>query len=46
MSMAHVIFAGGCFWGMQAVFDAVQGVVSTEHYQLKKILSLLRGDMA
>ena len=29
MSMAHVIFAGGCFWGMQAVFDAVQGVVST-----------------
>ncbi len=29
MSMSHTIFAAGCFWGVQAVFDAVQGVVST-----------------
>ncbi len=29
MSMSHVIFAAGCFWGVQSVFDAVQGVVST-----------------
>jgi methionine-S-sulfoxide reductase len=24
-----VIFAGGCFWGVQAYFDQVPGVVST-----------------
>ena len=29
MSMSHTIFAAGCFWGIQAVFDAVQGVVAT-----------------
>src|SRR5215469_14638496 len=23
-----VVFAGGCFWGMQAVFDATKGVSS------------------
>ncbi len=22
----HVVFAGGCFWGMQAVFESVKGV--------------------
>ncbi len=22
----HVVFAGGCFWGMQAVFESVRGV--------------------
>lgn len=29
MSISHTIFAAGCFWGVQAVFDAVQGVIST-----------------
>lgn len=29
MSMAHTIFAAGCFWGVQSVFDAMQGVIST-----------------
>ncbi|MBR5154685.1 MAG: peptide-methionine (S)-S-oxide reductase MsrA [Alphaproteobacteria bacterium] len=29
MSIKHVILAGGCFWKLQAVFDIVQGVVST-----------------
>lgn len=29
MSMSHAIFAAGCFWGVQAAFDAVRGVVST-----------------
>lgn len=29
MSMSHTIFAAGCFWGIQAIFDAVQGVVAT-----------------
>lgn len=24
------VFAGGCFWGTQAVFERVKGVVSTE----------------
>lgn len=30
MSIAHAIFAAGCFWGVQATFDAVSGVVATE----------------
>ena len=25
-STEHVVFAGGCFWGMQAVFESVRGV--------------------
>lgn len=29
MSISHTIFAAGCFWGVQAVFDAVPGVIST-----------------
>ena len=29
MSISHAIFAVGCFWGVQAAFDVVQGVVST-----------------
>lgn len=29
MSISHAIFAAGCFWGIQAVFDNVPGVVST-----------------
>lgn len=29
MSISHAIFAAGCFWGIQAAFDVVQGVVST-----------------
>ena len=29
MTIMHAIFAGGCFWGIQATFDAVKGVVST-----------------
>lgn len=29
MAIMHAIFAGGCFWGIQATFDAVRGVVST-----------------
>jgi len=27
--MSHAIFAAGCFWGVQAAFDAIQGVIST-----------------
>ncbi len=30
MSLAHAIFAAGCFWGVQATFDNVAGVVSTQ----------------
>lgn len=29
MSISQAIFAAGCFWGIQAVFDTVPGVVST-----------------
>lgn len=29
MTLAHAIFAVGCFWGVQAAFDAVPGVWST-----------------
>jgi len=25
----HVVFAGGCFWGVQAVFERVKGVTNT-----------------
>jgi peptide-methionine (S)-S-oxide reductase len=28
-SHATVVFAGGCFWGTQAVFERVKGVIST-----------------
>lgn len=30
MNTVFVIFAGGCFWCMQPVFDAMPGVVATE----------------
>mgnify|MGYP000785937179 FL=1 len=29
MSISQAVFAAGCFWGIQAVFDTVPGVVST-----------------
>lgn len=29
MGISHTIFAAGCFWGIQAAFDAIQGVVAT-----------------
>lgn len=30
MGLAQAIFAAGCFWGVQAAFDSVDGVTSTE----------------
>ena len=29
MAIMHAIFAGGCFWEIQATFDALKGVIST-----------------
>lgn len=45
LALQHVVFAGGCFWGMQAVFADVRGVTkavagysggtaSTAHYEM------------
>lgn len=28
--VSEIIFAGGCFWGVQAVFDKIDGVLETE----------------
>lgn len=28
--MKKIIFAGGCFWGVQAYFDIIEGVTKTE----------------
>jgi peptide-methionine (S)-S-oxide reductase len=44
MALQHVVLAGGCFWGMQAVFEQLRGVTkvvagysggsaSTAHYE-------------
>lgn len=30
MSLAHAIFAAGCFWGVQSAFDSIDGVIATE----------------
>lgn len=30
MIVAHAIFAAGCFWGIQNVYEAVPGVISTQ----------------
>lgn len=29
MSLAHAVFAAGCFWGVQAAFDQIPGVQSS-----------------
>jgi peptide-methionine (S)-S-oxide reductase len=29
LALQHIVFAGGCFWGMQAVFQDVRGVTKT-----------------
>ena len=28
--MKEIYFAGGCFWGVQAYFDQLKGVLSTK----------------
>ena len=28
--MKEIYLAGGCFWGMQAYFEQLQGIVATE----------------
>ncbi|MFA6941294.1 MAG: peptide-methionine (S)-S-oxide reductase MsrA [Clostridiaceae bacterium] len=28
--MKKIVFAGGCFWGVQAYFDTIKGIVKTE----------------
>lgn len=28
--MNRIYLAGGCFWGMQAYFDNINGVISTK----------------
>ncbi|SNX55176.1 peptide-methionine (S)-S-oxide reductase MsrA [Thermoanaerobacterium sp. RBIITD] len=28
--MKEIVFAGGCFWGVQAYFDTIDGVISTK----------------
>ena len=30
MSLAHAIFAAGCFWSVQSAFDSTPGVYSTQ----------------
>lgn len=48
--MKEAIFAGGCFWGMQHLFNALSGVVETEvgytggHYINPSYRDVCRGD--